>query len=237
VWHETDVDPEALGRALRDNGFGWVAVAVHDGTVENPVDGDWIGRFRRASGLPVGGWGVLRTEPDREAGLAAALVERHALDFYVANPEAEYSYSGPDGPSSERFDRSRRFVQAFRSLQPRLPAGVSSYCRPDRHDLDWAVWRDAGFDFLPQAYTNDFGEDASPASCADGAASLFPRDRVHPTVGMYPGVQRVLGAWGYVRLLRRAGTVGFSVYLAETRMTDDQWGAFGAAIAAGSIAR
>jgi len=34
----------------------------------------------------------------------------------------------------------------------------------------------------------------------------------------------------YVDLLARAGTVGFSVYLAETRMTDTDWRALGAAI-------
>jgi hypothetical protein len=40
----------------------------------------------------------------------------------------------------------------------------------------------------------------------------------------------------YVRLLRRAGTVGFSVYLAETRMTPDQWRAFGDGIRLEAIA-
>jgi hypothetical protein len=128
-------------------------------------------------------------------------------------------------------------VQTFRRIQPDLPAGVSSYCRPDQHDLDWEAWRNSGFVFLPQAYVNDFGLDATPAACAAGAVKFFPPSSVHPTVGMHPGVERTLGAWGYVRLLRRAATVGFSVYLAETRMTDAQWGAFGAGIAAGRIAR
>src|SRR5262245_8621905 len=30
VWHESAVDPAALGRELKDNGFGWVAVQLHD---------------------------------------------------------------------------------------------------------------------------------------------------------------------------------------------------------------
>ncbi len=236
VWHETDVDPTLLGTTLREAGFGWVAVFLHDGMAEDPIEGDWVYRFRLASGLPVGGWGVLRTEPESEAALAHALVERYGLDFYVANPEVEFEFSGPDGVSAERSGRSRRFVDRFRALLPGIPAGVSSYCRPDRHDIDWTSWRQAGFAFLPQAYVNDVGPDVSPARCVEGAASFFPRTAVHPTVGMHPGGLGTLAAADYVELLAEAGTIGFSVYLAETRMTDDEWRAFGAAIASRGIA-
>lgn len=237
VWHETDVSPEALGQELRDAGFGWVALFLHDGLSEDPVEADWANRFRHASGLAVGGWGALRDRPAEEAALADRLLARYGLDFYVANPEAEYMYTGPDGPSPERFARSRAFVDAFRRLRPELPAAVSSYCRADRHDLDWAAWREAGFAFLPQAYVNDFGSQATPAACAAGARGFFPADAVHPTVGMYPGVERSLRAAGYARLLASAGTVGFSVYLAETRMTPQEWRALGEAIRTRGIAR
>jgi hypothetical protein len=236
VWHETDVSPEALGQELRANGFGWVAVFVQDGATEDPVENDWIARFRAASGLAVGGWGALRTEPVREAQLANSLVSRDGLGFYVADAEAEYAYSGAGGPSDERFWRSGRFVSEFRRLQPTLPAAVSSYCRPDQHDLDWGAWSADGFAFLPQAYVNDFGAAASPESCVEGAKPYFPAARVHPTVGMYPGVARSLRAASYARLLGRAGTVGFSVYLAETRMTRDDWRTLGGAIRARGIA-
>jgi hypothetical protein len=40
----------------------------------------------------------------------------------------------------------------------------------------------------------------------------------------------------YVELLAEAGTVGFSVYLAETRMTEADWRTLGAAIAGRGIA-
>jgi hypothetical protein len=236
VWHETDVSPEALGQELRANGFGWVAVFVQDGVTEDPVENDWIGRFRRASGLAVGGWGALRTQPVREARLASALVSRDGLDFYIADPEADYTYSGPSGPSTDRFRRSGLFVAAFRRLQPSLPAAVSSYCRPDEHDLDWSAWSSAGFAFLPQAYVNDFGTAASPESCVDAAKTYFPASSVHPTIGMYPGVARSLSATAYARLLAQAGTVGFSVYLAETRMTPDDWNALGTAMRSRGIA-
>lgn len=237
VWHETDVEPTALGHTMRAAGFGWVAVYLHDGLAEDPVEADWVYRFRLASGLPVGGWGVLRTEPEQEAALAISLVERYHLDFYVANPEVEYEFSGPDGRSAERSARSRRFVDAFRKLAPSVPAGVSSYCRPDRHDIDWGSWRSAGFAFLPQAYANDLGREATPAACVRGASPFFPRSMVHPTVGMHPGAAGSLDAAAYVELLAEARTVGFSVYLAETRMPESEWQAFGDAIVARRIAR
>jgi hypothetical protein len=236
VWHETDVSPEALGRELRDAGFGWVALFVHDGMSEDLVEADWVGRLRRASGVRVGGWGALRAQPAEEAALADALLAGYGLEFYIANAEAEYAYSGSAGPSAERFERSRAFVDAFRRLRPDLPAGLSSYCRPDRQDLDWGAWSSGGFVFLPQAYVNDFGQEVAPAVCASASHGAFAPDAVHPTIGMYPGVTSSLGPERYARLLERAGTVGFSVYLAETRMTDAAWRAFGEAIATRGIA-
>ena len=131
VWHETDVPPEILGAELRESGFSWVAVLLHDGLAADPVEGDWVGRFRAASGLRVGGWGVLRTDPEREAELAHRLVDRYSLDFYIANPEAEYKFSGDNGMSRERYGRSERFVEVFRALAPDMTAAISSYCRAD----------------------------------------------------------------------------------------------------------
>jgi hypothetical protein len=230
VWHETDVAPEALGLQLRENGFSWVAVLIHDGLAVDPIEDDWVRRFRAASGLPVGGWGVLRTEPEQEADLAHRLLDYHSLDFYIANPEAEYKFSDDDGQSGERFGRSQRFVDWFRGLEPDTPASVSSYCRADRQDIDWGAWNGSGFAFLPQAYYNDFGSAASPAACAEGAAGFFPADAVHPTVGMYSGQGEEPSSERYAALLAEAGTIGFSVYLAETRMHSSDWGMFGKAI-------
>jgi hypothetical protein len=231
VWHETDVEPTLLGRILREAGFGWVAVRVQDGTVEDPVQADWVYRFRLASGLPVGGWGVLRTEPEAEARLGSELVTRYGLDFYVANPEVEYEFSGADGPSDERSGRSSRFVGAFRTLRPSpFPLGLSSYCRPDHHDIDWASWRRAGAAFLPQAYVNDIGAEGSPPACVAASHGVFAGDDIHPTIGMHIGLRGTVDVATYVDLLARAGTVGFSVYLAETRMTDADWRALGSAI-------
>jgi hypothetical protein len=231
VWHENDVAPESLGVQLRENGFSWVAVLIHDGLAVDPVEGDWVRRFRAASGLRVGGWGVMRTEPEREADLAHRLLDQYSLDFYIANPEAEYKFSSEDGPSEERYGRSQRFVEWFRALEPDTPAAISSYCRADTQDIDWAAWNRSGFVFLPQAYVNDFGGAASPAACAEGAIEFFPANAVHPTIGVYTGQEGEPSPERYAELLVEAGTVGFSVYLAETRMQAGQWRTFGEAIA------
>jgi len=236
VWHPTSIDPALLGHELRANGFGWVAVFVHDGLDAATVDPVWIDRFRRASGLAVGGWGVLRTDPVGEAALAHEFVRRYHLDFYVADAEAEYGYTGPGGPSGARYARSSRFVEEFRRLEPDLPAALASYCRPDQHDLDWKAWSAAGFDFLPESYVNELGPAVAPASCVAGAAAFFPVDRVHPIVGMYQGKLGLGVAPVYAQLLREGGTAGFSVYLAEEGMTDAKWAAFGNAIATLGIA-
>ena len=238
VWHETDVAPEALGTQLRDSGFSWVAVFLHDGVDADPIEGDWVRRFREASGLLVGGWGVLRAEPELEAELAHRLLADYSLDFYIANPEAEYKLSDDFGPSEERYGRSQRFVEAFRALEPDTPAAMSSYCRADRADIDWDAWHRSGFVFMPQAYVNDFGAAASPAACAAGAAEFFPARAVHPTVGVYAGQEDdEPSAERYAALLAEAGTVGFSVYLAETRMQHGEWRTFGDAIDELAIAR
>ncbi len=238
VWHETDVEPTLLGKIMRESGFGWVAVRLHDGLDEDPVEADWAYRFRLASGLPVGGWGVLRDQPEQEAALASELLTRYGLDFYIANPEVEYTYSGLDGPSDERSGRSLRFVKAFRALRPSpFPAGVSSYCRPSQHDIDWGSWRQAGFAFLPQAYVNDIGAAGAPASCVAGAKGFFPPADIHPTIGMTPGRESSVDVSTYVELLDQADTVGFSVYLAETRMADADWRTLGSAISERGLAR
>ena len=237
VWHENDVAPESLGLQLRENGFSWVAVLIHDGLEADPIESDWVTRFRASSGLPVGGWGVLRTQPEHEAELAHRLLKEYSLDFYIANPEAEYKFSSDDGPSEERYGRSQRFVDSFRQLQSEMPAAISSYCRADTQDIDWGAWNRSGFVFMPQAYVNDFGEAASPAACVEAAADFFPAHAVHPTVGVYAGQEEEPSPARYVELLDKAGTVGFSVYLAETRMRVEQWRTFGEAVVDLAIAR
>jgi hypothetical protein len=235
IWHTDGIDPSRLGQELRANGFGWVALRIHDGTRVDQVDSDWIARFRRASGLPVGGWGVLRDQPGKEARLAGSLIAQLGLDFYIADAEMEYEYSNQSGQSAQRFGRSAAFVNAFRTIEPQLPVALSSYCRADTHDIDWSAWRGAGFAFMPQAYVDQFGGAAAPAVCAAGAAGFFAPGEVHPTVGAFASSRPLPSPAAYAQMLKAAGTVGFSVYLAEN-MPDTAWRDYGQAITALGIA-
>lgn len=218
------IDPAVLGEAMRGAGFGWVAVKLADGSTVTTLPPSWIERFRAASGLPVGGWTVLRDDPVGEAQLAARLVAQDGLDFYVADAEREYAYTNGADKSDERYARSRQFVAAFRAAEPDLPAAISSYCRPDREDIDWGAWAGAGFEFLPQAYVENLGADGDPAVCVRAAAAFFPPARVHPMLGVHPGQDPTPTPAEYGALLVQAGTRGFSVYPAEN--VDGRWDGF-----------
>jgi hypothetical protein len=235
VWHEESVDPVLLARTLRAAGFSWVALRLHEGVDVDPVEPGWIERYRAAGGPTLGGWGVLRTDPRKEAGIAVALLRRLHLGFYVANAEEEYKYTNADGRSAARWGRSLEFARSFREFTGAVPAAVSSYCRADTQDLDWQAWASRGFHFLPQAYVNQHGMLTAPRECVRGARGSFPVAAVHPTIGTYRSTVPV-PMDAYVRLLRAAGSRGFSVYLAETNVTDADWALLGAAVAAGRIA-
>jgi hypothetical protein len=231
VWHTSEVDPTVLGEAVRAAGFGWIAVFLADGSAQEPPPPDWIQRFRAASGgLPVGGWSVLRTDPAGEAQLAASLVAQDGLDFYIADAEQEYGYTDGTTQSGERYGRSQQFVRAFRAAEPTLPAGLSSFCRPDRHDLDWAAWAEAGFVFLPQAYVSQDGGDDDPQVCVRAAAKWFPPADVHPTLGLFAGSTPTPDPPTYAQMLAAAGTVGFSLFPAEDATGAGLWPDYGAAI-------
>ena len=229
VVHPDAIDPAQLGTEMRAAGFGWLAVDLAH------LDPGWIARFVTASGLPVGGWSVLGDDPTADAAAAVQAVQQNALAFYIADAEQSYGYTQGAATSSVAFARSRQFVEAFRAAEPSLPAAISSFCRPDEHDLDWPAWAGAGFDFLPQAYVNDLGTMLAPAACVRGAATWFPAARVHPTVGSYAGMHGLVSPARWLALLRKARTTGFSVYPAEVGMSPEDWQAYGAGLAAVAV--
>jgi hypothetical protein len=217
--------PWGLADSLAASGFTWVALELHDGTHALPVDPMWVETLRE-HGLAVGGWGVERTRPVAEAGVATRLVARFGLDFYIANAEAPYK------ADIGRWIRSSQFTTAFRALAPTLPAALATYGAATGRNvlpIDFAAWRRAGFDLLPEAYYNQFREYRPDLTVAHALRAGWPLDRVHPIVGVY----RRYPAGRYVPLLRRAGTIGFSVFLADQARRSDYL-ALGRAIAAGA---
>lgn len=240
VWNAEAFPSDIAVEQLKKQGVKWVTLQITDGMTvnaqtERELARGYIDKLHKA-GIQVGFWGVNRTEPEAEAKLNAELVKKWGADFYIANAEIEYKYTSGDGsPDPEAFGRSKRFIDAFRAELPDLPAGVSSYGRTDLADLDWKAWREAGFDWLPQTYLND---DAiyDPALSVEAAVKDgWPRDQVHPTIGIWGGGRgRVVSPQEYAESLRRSGATGFSTYLAET-MSPEEWNALGAEIAKGDL--
>jgi hypothetical protein len=218
-------NPEWLGQMMRNSGFGWVALPLGGPDGLTPPPADWAGRFRAASGLPVGGWSVLGDDPARDAADAVSLLRSGGLSFYIADAEAPYNGHA---------DRSGAFVTAFRALEPTMPAALSSFC--DANGIGLAAWAKAGFAFLPQAYVNDFGDSVSPAACVRAAAPYFTRARVHPMVACYQGQQGYVTPTQFAQLLAQAKTTGFSVFPAETLVNPDDWQTYAQAIATMRIA-
>jgi hypothetical protein len=214
IVHTDDVDPTWLGMQFRAAGFGWVAVYLGSAGDPQPIDSGWVTRFILASGLPVGGWTVLKGDARSDSTFAATQLTENDLTFYIADVESSY-------PGQE-------FISRFRSLEPAMTAGLSSLCEADGVGLE--PWARAGFAFLPQAYVNDFGANVAPAVCVHDASAYFPLSAIHPTVGSYHGEKGFVLPQRYVPLLAAAGTTGFSVYNAETNMTAQSWQAYGEAI-------
>ena len=212
-----------FGKQLRADGFAWVALRIADGKTLYPPTASWIALFRASSGLPVGAWSVLRDDPVAEAQIAASAIAADHLDFYIANAEEEYGYTIGTRQDPATFARSRAFVTAFRAAEPTLPAALASYCRPDQHDLDWATWANAGFDFLPEAYVDQLGGDAIPSACVTAGLRWFPRSRIHPILGVFSSTYPTPDPAHYAQLLAQAHTVGFSLYPA---WGDPMWDAF-----------
>ena len=209
--------PTALAETLQQAHFSWIAFHAHNGIWESyPGNADWIG-VMRAHGLKVGLWGWEDSSPWLAAQLAAYQVRLTGADFYIA--DAEWDYERVRHPAG--WYRSRIFASTFRELEPTLPAALTTFGAaqaPWVLPIDYAAWRDTGFDLLPQAYYNQFPTVDRPAqTVAHAKRAGWPLDRVHPVIGVYHGFP----AARYVPLLRRAGTTGYSVFLADQATAAD----------------
>lgn len=209
--------PTALAQTLEGAHFTWIAFHAHNGIgVSNAVNQDWIS-VMRAHGLRVGLWGWEDAHPWLAAQLAAFEVRMWGADFYIA--DAEYDYQR--ARHSAGWYRSQIFAKTFRQYEPDLPAAMTTFgaaIAPWVLPIDFAAWRDNGFDLLPQAYYNQFPKvDRPDQTVAHAIRAKWPIDRVHPVIGVY----RKYPAANYVPLLRAAGTTGYSVYLADQATAAD----------------
>ena len=206
--------PWTLALTLEANHFTWVAFHVHNGLPQVDLDPMWVDVFRE-HGISVGAWGTEESHPLIDAVLADQAIRRYGFDFYIADAE------GPYLATHHGWKNSVTFVQEFRSLQPTLPAALTTYGAAEGKFLlpiDYAAWRNGGFDLLPQAYYNQFPKVYRPDRTVSHSLRVgWPLARVHPVIGVY----RHYPAGRYVPLLQAAGATGFSVFLADAMSASD----------------
>ena len=166
-------------------------------TVSRSAPGVWSGRH-----------------PLIEAVIASVQVQRYGLDFYIADAERTYESNQGGGW------RSANFVRDFRQLEPTLPAALvtlgaapAPYVLP----IDYAAWRNAGFELLPEAYYNKFSVYRPDLTVAHALRAGWTAAQVHPVIGIwgrYPAVN-------YLPWLESDGARGFSVFLADQAQAAD----------------
>ena len=209
--------PWALADELQAAHFTWIAFHVHNGVwTQYGTNPQWIS-VMRAHGLKIGLWGWEDSNAWLAAQLAAFQVRLSGADFYIADAEYDYEFK----PHSGNWYRSRVFAQTFRQWEPNLPAAVTTFgaaTPPWVLPIDFAAWRDNGFDLLPQAYYNQFPKvDRPDMTVAHALRAKWPIGRVHPVIGVY----RKYTAANYVPLLEAAGTTGYSVFIGDQATAAD----------------
>jgi hypothetical protein len=209
--------PVGLAETLQRDHFSWVAFHSHNGTwASYGINSDWV-HVMRAHGLKVGLWGWEDASPWLAAQLAAFEVQVAGADFYIADAEWDYLRAR----HTANWLHSRIFAQTFRRFEPTLPAAMTTFGAAESPwvlPLDYASWRDNGFDLLPQAYFNQFPKvDRPDQTVAHAQRAGWPIARVHPVIGVY----RRYPASKYVPLLQAAGTTGYSVYIGDQATAAD----------------
>jgi hypothetical protein len=198
-------DPQTLGTWLQQAHFTWVALHVDDEPTIEAATQDWVDTLR-AHGLAVGVWGAEESNVESDIAIANLAIQRFGFDFYIADAENPFEKKGAW--------RSAQFVKGFRALQPTIPAALvtlGAAKAPWVLPIDFAAWRNGGFDLLPEAYYNQYPGYRPDLTVAHAQRAGWPLDAVHPVIGVYHNYP----AANYVPLLQNLATRGFSVFLAD----------------------
>lgn len=208
-------DPATVAGWLQAAHFTWIALHIDDVGTLDWTDPTWIPTMR-AHGIHVGIWGVESLDPIAGAAIANLAIDLYAPDFYIADAEAPYMGK----KRSTGWERSEMFVRAFRAMQPSLPAALvtlGAATAPYVLPIDYAAWRNAGFDLLPEAYFNQYKGDRPDLTVASAQRAGWPLSAVHPVIGVYHHYP----AANYVPLLQSLATRGFSVFLGDQMSAAD----------------
>jgi hypothetical protein len=187
VWNATD--PYGHVAKAHAHGYGWIAVKVHDGDSDynNTSMIEAYHRQCQKYGIRFGVWGYCRPGCGQ---FAAARATQLGADFYIADVEVEFE--GVHG-ASEQFladfhKQTAAMGKRFTSLH------LSSFGRVDLHPgINWRAWSEAGWGFMPQAYSCESVE-LSPQACLNHAQDFWGHWRIQPTLGAYAGARGRLTA-------------------------------------------
>lgn len=186
VWEADKVNPDSICAMVVPLGFRWIAVKAHDG-LSSFNSSQSIQAWKQAClhhKLNFGIWGYLSSPGINDARGAIQACHAYGPSFYIADVETEYEHAS--GPVSQGF------CKAFRDTYPHLPAAISSFGRVDLHSgIAFKEWKNAGFDFMPQAYECESAE-LSPALCVNHAKTIWPQTEIYPTLGTYTGARGIL---------------------------------------------
>lgn len=233
-------DPSDYAGILVANGFSGVMVKIHDGT--NYVNGSngpelqgWVREVKSRGVRFVGGWGVPQDKPDDEGTIAAAIVTRQLLDFYVADAEGPHKGDWPGGDPA----RSLEFVKAYeRSASAQaLPHALTTFgaapapwvlghiddntLGPHYHvgPMRFQPWYRRGWRLLPQCYPNLDPVYDVDSVIAHAVRAGWPLPYVHLTIGLYEDkLGWPTGAEWVPKLIRarRLGVgAGFTTFLGD----------------------
>ncbi|SRR5581483_571718 len=218
-------DAPTLAGWLQAAHFTWIALHIDDVGTLDWTDPTWIPTMR-AHGISVGLWGVESLNPIAGAAIANLAISLYNPDFYIA--DAEGPYEGKH--RSTGWERSSVFVRAFRALQPTIPSALvtlGAAIAPNVLPIDFAAWRNGGFDLLPEAYYNQYKGYRPDLTVAHAQRAGWALSAVHPVIGVYHHYP----AANYVPLLQNLGTRGFSVFLGD-QMTQADYTALSGVAAA-----
>jgi hypothetical protein len=208
--------PWQLADELQAAHFSWVALHVHNDTHEIGTDPLWVSVLRD-HGLKVGGWGSEGSDVLADAVNASDEIRDNKLDFYIADAETSFEQT----KKLHFWRNSAAFVTWFRRFQPTIPAALTTYGAapaPWVIPIDYAAWRNGGFELLPQAYYNQFPKVLRPdMTVAHAVRAGWTLPQVHPVIGVY----RRYPAANYVPLLQGLGTEGFSVFIGDQATAAD----------------
>jgi hypothetical protein len=210
VWESPNADE--VCKKARSHGYGWIALKIHDGA--DPFNLEHVTAYRQACekyGLKFGVWGYCRSWANGYD--AAALAVKYHAKFYIADVETEFENAPRDWPAL--------FCRAFKSHAAEVDPWLSSFGRVDLHpDIDYHAFAEAGFGFMPQAYSCESVE-LQPAACLRHAEDYWHRDRIQPTLGAYAGARGRLTPKRLASEAEGLGLKGVNVWVAQTATPED----------------